>query len=262
VTPDPGLHDIGRAVVEAGERAGVVVRVIGAVAVAMHASGELEPALRRSTADLDFVAAKSGRGKLDVVFAEVDLEPDRRFNSLNGAERRIYHTPDGLKADVFLGQFRMCHVVPMDEERLMLDAPTAPLAELVITKAQVVELTRKDAIDLVALLSNHELGDHDDGVINTGRVADLCSRDWGLWRTLHQTLSQVDTLLGDIEVTDRTRALTAERIACLRTAIDDAPKTQKWKLRSRIGDRKVWYELPEDPTRSDAALGGQVQVEG
>ncbi|HEX4009296.1 MAG TPA: hypothetical protein VHX62_04785 [Solirubrobacteraceae bacterium] len=262
MSPDPDLHQIGRAVVEAGDRAGVVVRVIGGVAVAMHAAGELEPGLCRSTADLDFIVAKSGRSKLDGVFAEVELEPDRRFNSLNGAERRIYHTPDGLKADVFLGQFRMCHIVPMDEDRLVLDAPTAPLAELVVTKAQVVQLTHKDAVDLVALLSDHELGGHDDGVINAGHVADLCSRDWGLWRTLHRTLSQVDTLLPEMDVADRTRAVTAERIAGLRTAIDDAPKSQKWRLRNRIGDRKIWYELPEDPNRADAALSGQLQAEG
>jgi hypothetical protein len=27
---------------------------------------------------------------------------------------------------------------------------------------------------------------------------------------------------------------------------DSAPKSMKWKLRSNIGDRVRWYELPEE----------------
>jgi hypothetical protein len=256
MSSNPELDPIALAVIDAGDEAGVVVRVIGGVAVAMHAGDGLDPGLRRTTEDLDFVVPKSGRPKLDDVFAAAGLEPERRFNALNGAERRIYHTAGGVKADVFIGEFRMCHVIPMEQERLTRDAPTAPLAELVITKAQVVELTMKDALDLVALLSEHELGDHDDGVINTGHVGELCGRDWGLWRTLHQTLGQVGTLLDQLPVADATRAVTRERIAALTVAVDEAPKSQKWKMRSRIGDRKVWYELPEDPTRSGSMIGG------
>jgi hypothetical protein len=28
--------------------------------------------------------------------------------------------------------------------------------------------------------------------------------------------------------------------------IEETPKSAKWKLRDRIGDRKRWYELPEE----------------
>jgi hypothetical protein len=253
------LRRVALAAVAEAEQAGVVMRVIGGVAVALHADDDLEPGLRRSTADVDFVVSKGGRAKLDQVFAAVGLTPDRQFNSLNGAERRIYYSEQGLKADVFVGEFRMCHVISMDEGRLVLDTPTAPLAELVITKAQVVELTHKDTIDLVALLRDHDLGEHDDGVINTRHVAELCGRDWGLWRTVHQTLSRVDALLEGLAIDDQTRTRATERIAGLRGVIDEAPKTQKWKLRNRIGDRKVWYELPEEPT---GATIGQIQVDG
>ena len=35
----------------------------------------------------------------------------------------------------------------------------------------------------------------------------------------------------------------------LKAAIDSAPKSRRWRLRARLGDRVRWYELPEDPTR-------------
>jgi hypothetical protein len=29
-------------------------------------------------------------------------------------------------------------------------------------------------------------------------------------------------------------------------ALEQAPKSRRWKLRDRIGERKRWYELPEE----------------
>ncbi|HAW10051.1 MAG TPA: hypothetical protein DCX12_03060 [Chloroflexi bacterium] len=35
-------------------------------------------------------------------------------------------------------------------------------------------------------------------------------------------------------------------IAAIRAAIDDAPNSMVWKMRSRIGERVRWYETPEE----------------
>jgi hypothetical protein len=137
----------------------------------------------------------------------------------------------------------------MDEKRLALDSPTAPLAELLLTKAQVVRLTSKDTTDLIAIMRDHDVGDHDDGVINVGWIADLCARDWGLCRTVSETLRRVTALVGDVELDDGVRERVRDRVERVLAALDGAPKSQKWKMRNRIGDRMVWYELPEDPTR-------------
>ena len=32
----------------------------------------------------------------------------------------------------------------------------------------------------------------------------------------------------------------------LQRAADETPKSRGWKLRARIGERKRWYELPEE----------------
>jgi hypothetical protein len=36
------------------------------------------------------------------------------------------------------------------------------------------------------------------------------------------------------------------RIDVLSERIEREPKTRAWKLRARIGERKRWYELPEE----------------
>ena len=36
------------------------------------------------------------------------------------------------------------------------------------------------------------------------------------------------------------------QIAALRAAIQDAPKSTRWKLRSRVGERQAWYNDPEE----------------
>lgn len=249
------LVAVAREVVNEAEQAGVMARLIGGVAVVLHSTDDLAPALRRKPEDIDVVVHKSGKAKLDGLFGRASFAPDRRFNALNGADRRIYHSQGGVKVDVFVGAFRMCHIIPMDEKRLALDRPTAPLAELLLTKAQVVRLTRKDIIDLIALISDHDVGDHDDGVINMAWIAELCGRDWGLWRTVSDTLRQLMALTDDFELDGHTRTRVGDRVRRMLSALDGAPKSQKWKMRSRIGERMAWYELPEDPSRAAEAGG-------
>jgi hypothetical protein len=36
------------------------------------------------------------------------------------------------------------------------------------------------------------------------------------------------------------------QIDALAEAIDAAPKSTKWKLRARVGDRVAWYDEPEE----------------
>jgi hypothetical protein len=255
------LSAVGSRIVSEARGADVLVRLIGGIAVALHSDTEPEPALRRTPGDIDLVVPKSGRGRLDALFDTAGLTPDRKFNALHGAERRIYYGGNGIKADVFVGEFRMCHVVPIDDGRLKLDFPTAPLAELLLTKAQVVQLTHKDIIDVIAIVRDHDVAEHDDGTINGAWIAELCARDWGLWRTLMQTFERVKAFLPSVEMDGRARELVAQRLSTLGHALDATPKSRKWKLRDRVGDRVTWYELPEDPGRADPStthpLAGQ-----
>src|SRR4051812_24092370 len=62
----------------------------------------------------------------------------------------------------------MCHNIPVTE-RLERDPATLPLAELLLTKLQIVELNERDATDAAALLHHHEVAADDDDALNADR---------------------------------------------------------------------------------------------
>ena len=44
---------------------------------------------------------------------------------------------------------------------------------------------------------------------------------------------------------DSEKKLVLERVSRLRNMIEEAPKSIKWKMRAKMGERVRWYELPE-----------------
>jgi len=223
--------------------------MLGGVAIALRCPTALTPTFAREYSDLDAVVPSQHRNQVDDVAGDVGLEADRAFNAQRGNERRCYYRGDGLKLDVFVETFSMCHDVPLGAERLSLHGSTVPLAELLLTKAQIIELTDKDAGDLFVLFHDHDVTADDDGISST-RVAQLCGQDWGLWRTVTGTLKQLEDAVAHIDTTDHERACVTGRIERLLQAMHAAPKSRKWKMRNRVGDRVQWYVLPEEPNQA------------
>ena len=124
----------------------------------------------------------------------MEYAPNKQFNLLNGTRRQIYlDDSTGRHIDIFIGDFEMCHKLPLNS-RLHLDPVTVPLAELLLSKAQIVELNRKDALDIASLLLYNELGEDDDGKINLRRIAQLCGDDWGV---IQNDFDQLEPRPGD-----------------------------------------------------------------
>jgi hypothetical protein len=123
---------------------------------------------------------------------------------------------------------------------------TVPLAELLLTKLQIVELNEKDVKDALALLHDHQVEEEDGDAINGAHVARLCAADWGLWRTFTANLGSLGDHLGRYDLPDESKERIAGRIQELQARIEEEPKSFGWKMRSKIGDRKRWYQLPEE----------------
>ncbi|HEV8192835.1 MAG TPA: hypothetical protein VGP82_15325, partial [Ktedonobacterales bacterium] len=202
--------------------------------------------------DLDLAAPrKDGRGLRGVLEA-AGYTADRHFNALHGDRRLIYvDTARNRHIDVFLGAFRMCHTLEL-EDRLALDAQTLTPADLLLTKLQVVQLNAKDVLDTLALLRDFEVttssGVATDQVIDGAYVAHLCAHDWGWYTTASNNLAKVTTIgreLAGADVVD----VAANRIEALRSALEAAPKSMKWNLRAAVGRRVQWYEEPEEVAR-------------
>jgi hypothetical protein len=52
--------------------------------------------------------------------------------------------------------------------------------------------------------------------------------------------------LADYDIASDERAAVEERLALLWERIDAAPKSRGWRMRDRIGDRRRWYDEPEE----------------
>jgi hypothetical protein len=157
----------------------------------------------------------------------------------------FFDTAHDRQVDVFVGAFRMCHEIPFGK-RLEVQDRTVPLAELLLTKLQIIELNEKDVRDTLLLVHGHEVAESDGDSINGRRIAELCAADWGLWRTITQNVEKVLEHASDYDVPAPDRERIEARLREILDRIEAEPKTRGWKLRAKIGERKRWYELPED----------------
>ncbi|MEM3033889.1 MAG: hypothetical protein QXF51_06965, partial [Nitrososphaerota archaeon] len=115
---------------------------------------------------------------------------------------------------------------------------------------QIVELNEKDIKDIIALLIDHELSDKEENdKINIKYIANLCSNDWGLQRTIEITLDRISEWVNQSSLHEEHKEIVISKVGNIKAKIDAEPKTLKWKIREKIGERVRWYEIPEEPLR-------------
>jgi hypothetical protein len=242
------IVDEGERLLNLADDAGVELRLLGGVAVRMRAPS-VPPALDREYKDLDFAIRKRAAGSLDELIREAGYEPHVTFNAMNARERALYlDEANGRQVDVFIESFRMCHEIELGK-RLALEPRTLPLAELLLTKLQIVELNEKDVRDTVLLLHGHEVGDEDGDQLNAARIAELCAGDWGVWRTITANLDSCREHVGNYALEPDERERVTRRVGAILDRIEAEPKSRGWRRRAKVGDRKPWYELPEEVAR-------------
>jgi hypothetical protein len=236
----------------ASER-GIELRLIGGVAVALRCPSASHRNLVRKYADIDVATRTHDGKKLNAVFEEFGYLPDKSFNALQGKTRRLYHDASGEnQIDVFISKFQMCHEIPLGD-RIEIEPMTLTLTDLLLTKAQVVELNAKDILDLVAILADTPVTDSNMDSLNGVYVAALLSEDWGLYRTITGSLRLVDEKMAEFDIDPEIQRRATAAIGDLLARIEAEPKSRKWKMRARVGERVAWYELPEDPGRRAGA---------
>ena len=233
--------------IAAASEAQIQLRAFGGLAILEHS--QIDPRFfRRDAPDIDLIVSKNERQKLESFFRSMGYSPDKQFNLLNGMRRQIYyHDSNGLHIDILVGDFEMCHKLPL-EDRLHVDPVTIPMAELLLSKAQIVELNPKDAFDIISLLLNNEVGLEKDGKIGSDRIAWLCAHDWGLHKTTSINLERVkETFLAEnLGLDSETRELVLSRISQIQSAMEAEEKPVAWRLRDRVGTRVRWYSEVEE----------------
>ena len=246
-------------VVEVADARGLLVRLMGGMAIRAHAP-EWTARTRRTEVDLDFVTTSRDRVAFFQLLEAEGYTPDPQHNALFGRKQGYFmDVPRKRPVDVLVDSLEMCHRLEFGD-RLALSTPTLPVADLLLSKLQVVKINRKDVLDALVLLAEHPLRDDDgaristegEGAINARRIVSITSNDWGWWRTVTGNLDKLGQYLatdvqeGDLDVGRAIRHDPATQVKALREAIDAAPKSSRWRLRARIGDRVSWYNEPEE----------------
>jgi hypothetical protein len=226
---------------------GLSARLIGGLAVWLSCPSVHEGPFARSYQDMDFAVSSAAATKFKALLMTQGYLPDQFFNGLHGATRLYYQEPaNRWSIDVVIDELVMSHKLDL-RGRLDGPSPTITLADLLLTKLQVWEINRKDLGDTLCLLADHGLTEDDDDVlgISLPRLRDVLGKDWGFCHTLQRNAGKVAELWTQEPLAGAAHDV-GSQITALQAAIDAAPKSRGWRLRSRVGERIRWYETPEE----------------
>jgi len=238
------LVSAGLKIIDAADQAKIPARLLGGLAVYLTCPSTRQAPFQRDIADIDFIVAKRRSGDFGKLLANDGYLGDHQFNSIHG-ETRLLFTSELTDVDVFVGAFQQCHA--LDLESVLQTLPTTiPLAHLLLTKLQIVEINRKDQLDALAILADHQVtrgGGPQD--IDLDVIASIAANDWGWYTTMDDNLAKLQDVVAEATSGELATRLQG-RLTDIRSAIHDAPKSMKWKMRDKVGRRVPWYDLPEE----------------
>jgi hypothetical protein len=253
-TPFAGrLVQEGEDLCAAAQAREVDVRLMGGVGIRLLLGDRFAACYERPYRDLDIIVRRRQRREVESLLSDRGWAPAKAFNALGGGRRLLFEDPfSDAQIDVFVESFEMCHTLPL-VDALDRPGPSLPATDLLMSKLQIVELNAKDRGDCYALLEGCEVAEGDHRAIEPSRICSLTGEDWGLHHTFELNLGRLRDGLASAAGVDAARITTA--VNALSSAIEHRPKSRGWKLRARIGERKRWYEEPEEVDRSTGSGG-------
>lgn len=243
--PLPDFTAEAKRILEAAEEKKIVLRLFGGISFLLRCPSAKHRSLQRDYLDLDFMGYSKQSREINRLFKELGYVPREIFNAYQGARRLIFNdVVNRRRVDIFLDVFEMCHKFDL-KKRLEIERYTIPLADMLATKLQIREINEKDVKDILSILADYEIGATDSNSINGAYIAKLCADDWGVYRTFVLNLDGILATLPERDLGAAQKEILRSRMNRLRAVIEEAPKSLRWKLRAKVGDKVRWYELPE-----------------
>lgn len=249
------IPQLAQRVVNSLSSRGLIIRIMGACAIRLHSPkyAELHRSFRKLS-DVDFATYYDQLDRVHQALVELGFKGRGGGYTVGVFVKRriLFYKVNGeaIWTDVFADSLEMNHVINF-KGRLEVDSPTLPLAELFLQKAQIVKINEKDLKDIAVLLLEHDVGNHDRDVINGDLIAEYLSKDWGFYYTVTTNLDKLKRfVLKWPEIDEDGRKLVAERIDKLQAMIEERPKSLGWKMRAKIGTKKIWYNPVEEVERA------------
>jgi len=265
-------------IVEEAEKKGITLRIMGGLGVAIHCQEFRDFAMKlgrtgtgvvkgQEYSDIDFMSYRKHRNRIKDFFSDMGYAKRRATLSSAASERQIYYHPKGwFYVDVFYDKLIVANH-PVDfKGRLELDKPTISVTDMLLEKIQMWEaFSAKDLKDCLTLLKTHKIEEKGEKEsIDASYIARLLSGDWGFWYTATTNLKKIKRFISEIdklgteaeidsslfEKEDREEII--GKIESLLERIDRESKSFKWKMRSKVGTTKRWY----NPVEREETVGG------
>jgi hypothetical protein len=245
------LYQEHQRIIAGAAQSAVTLRLLGALAFELRCPHQtnLRKELGRQLSDLDYMSLTRQWDQVVSLITGLGYSFDERRAMLHGHDRLIFFHPEGLRVDVFFDKLDMCHSLDL-RERLDVNDQTLSLADLLLEKLQIVRITEKDIIDMIALFLEYPLSMDEQG-INASYISKRLAWDWGFYHTAKTNLLRLrdEFLHSNTQLNEADRGTVHERISALLERIEAAPKTTKWKVRQKIGTSVKWYKDVGDLVR-------------
>ena len=241
-------------IIGAAEKVGVTLRAIGGLAIRLHCHGK-HSAHTRDYHDIDVFGLMPQHHEIVSVFEKLGYSSNVEFNldSLSYGRLQFIGRGDIAKVDVFLDKFKMEHTLDF-RSRIRLDDVTIPITDLMLTKLQIGnKLEPKDEKDIVAILEDHDLGYRDDKeTVNIDYMANLCSRNWGLFKSVTISLQKIRQIIEDNDVSVQCVGMEANelirKVDEIHRVLISKKKGLSWRAANVLGERMKWYQDVEAGT--------------
>lgn len=253
------LAEEATAIVAEAEQRGVTLRVLGSAGIRLHCPppGKLMDSLGRPAKDIDLVVPEQHRRAMRRYLESRGYVADRDLLiAMEGTRYSFTHSERGTEIDVFVERLNFCHTIDV-RRRLHLHPVTLPVEELMLTKLQIVEMSMTDVMDVGVILGTHRVrrnepegplvgtGPFDPEAIDAKHVAGLLARDWGFHHTATRNLRRIGEMVGPsgaVNLGPESNVRAADGVGRLLAFIDDEPKSLRWRVRDKIGERQQWWQ--------------------
>jgi len=273
VVPTEVFMQEAEKIVEEAKKKSLALRIMGGLGIAIRCRNFRDFAMRlgrvgtgaargQEYSDIDFMSYGKHREKVKEFFGEIGYAKRRATLSSAASDRQIYFHPKGwFYVDVFFDKLMVANH-PIDfRGRLELEYPTIAATDMLLEKIQMWEaFGTKDLKDCLLLLKSHDVKEKSEKEgIDASYIANVLSQDWGFWYTattnlknLKKFVTEMDRLGPEAEIDPekiegKDREEIAKKTEMILERIDEEPKSFGWKMRSKIGTKRTWYNPVERP---------------
>ncbi|TFG99017.1 hypothetical protein E4H12_04245 [Candidatus Thorarchaeota archaeon] len=223
---------------------GATLRLIGGLAFRQHCR-ELD-FCEREYGDIDLVGLSSEAPIIIKTLIDLGYKENARYTLTSGGTRFLFEKFESKDhVDIFLDKLRMEHDIDL-RQRLSLEEFTISVSDLLVCKLIILNFNEKDYRDIITIVKDLDIGEDDlPSTINMDYIGRICSRNWGLYHDVTNSIDECIEFIENYHLEEEVAQKVVMRFNAIRKAIDQYPKSGRWKFRRYIGESYPWRKTVE-----------------